>query len=140
MTTYQGIHDTPMIRFKEALAGNVDAMRRTKYFATEKGAYKAFVRVFDEADKAFGIADNYRAYLKARIRAARLWAKGADGQKWNYGLAQVAEHEAEMLLGAGGTGEAFEFTCAQLAKNMGFRVDPKAVTVAEFYSYMKIQA
>lgn len=131
------INNTPMITFKKALAGDFKAMG--KGFFAEKKGYKAFVKVFNEADEAFNIAENYKAYLAKRVEAAKIYLKAINGKPWLFARAKIKENEAELALGAGGEGERFEIVCAQLAKNMGFKIDANTITVADFYSYMKIR-
>jgi malonyl CoA-acyl carrier protein transacylase len=130
------IYDTPMIVFKKALAGDITGMKKG-LFCTDKKAHNNFVGLFDEADKAFNIAEQYREYLRKRVQASSLYAQAVDGKRWLFTIAKVREAEANAIIG-GGTEEEFGKVCARLAKNMGFRVDPSAVTIAEFYSYLLV--
>lgn len=131
------MNNNTMIAFKRALAGDFSGMAKG-LFAKKRG-YKAFIKVFDEADEAFNIAENYKAYLKKRVEACKIYLKAIDDKPWLFAIATLKEQEAETLLGMGGEGEQFEFVCAQLSKNMGFKIDSNTITVAEFYSYMKIR-
>jgi len=128
---------TKMIDFKKGLAGDFSGIK-AGLFPTQKRRVKAFARVFDEADQAFGIADNYREYLTKKVLACKLYAQAVQGKRWLYTQARVRDAEADAVLYSGGKDEQFEVICARLTKKMGVRVDPGAVSVADFYSYLLI--
>jgi len=128
---------TKMIDFKKGLSGNLSGFK-AGLFTTQNSREKAFARVFDEADQAFGIADNYREYLTKKVIACKLYAQAVQGKRWLYTQARVRDAEADAVLYSGGKDEQFEVICARLTKKMGVRVDPGTVSVADFYSYLLI--
>ena len=134
------MHTCPMISFNKALKGDYSEMK-TGLFATKKAQYRAFVRVFDEADKAFNLSDDYKQYLALRVQASQMYAKAVQGQKHFYTRATIKELEAEAIMArlSGGDKVGFEQSCAMLSKKMQFPVKPKEITVAEYYSYIAIK-
>ena len=131
------MQNTRMIDFKKGLAGDLSGIK-AGLFPTQKRREKAFALVFDEADKAFGIADNYREYLAKKVLACKLYAQAVQGKRWLYTQARVRDAEADAVLYSGGKDEQFELVCARLTKKIGVRVDSATVTVADFYSYLLV--
>jgi hypothetical protein len=136
MIYYRDIANCPMVAFRKALKGDYKAMKKG-IFSTKKGCYKAFVAVFDEADKLFSLSENYRKYLHLRVIACNMYLKAVNGQTHYFTRAKIKEAEAESFL-LGGDEAKFEHTCAMLSKKMGYPVRVNEVTVSEFYSYMEL--
>ena len=138
MRYYTNIATCPMTAFRIALKGDYSGMKKGM-IATNKGAYRAFVSVFDEADKAFNLSESYKRYLALRVQASEMYVKAINGQKHYYTRAKIKEAEAEQALGGIGSEISFEASCAMLSKKMGFPVRPSDVSVSEYYAYMDIK-
>ena len=134
------MHTCPMIAFNKALKGDYSEMKKG-LFATKKAQYRAFVCVFDEADKVFNLSNDYRQYLALRVQASQMYAKAVQGQKHYYTRAKIKELEADAVMNrlSGGDKVVFEQSCAMLSKKMQFPVKPKEITVSEYYSYIAIK-
>ena len=97
----------------------------------------AYIRVFDQYVQEFGLPREYSEYLQQMVWAAEEYAESIKpGERWRLTLAQAKENEAKMLLGEG-SNTSFSVTCAQISRAIGFGINPKTVTVAEFYGYLQ---
>ena len=109
-----------------------------KIIAVLKGdeVYGHWESVFDQYIKVYDIPDGYKTYLKKMIKACKLFAKAAKGEKWRMLEAHISEAEAKKAIS--GEGESIEITCARLSKFLGFPVNSRQTSVTQFYSYQKL--
>ena len=136
--THDTIHKCTMLEFKKAMQGDYSEMG-SGLLVSERQKRQAFIKVFDEADNKFNIASIYKKYLSLMVVSVGMFAKGVSGQRHYMTRAILKKAEADMLLNAG-ISDNFEIACAKLSKKVGFRISPKDITVAEFYSYAEIEA
>lgn len=89
----------------------------------------------------FEYLEDYAKIPKLKLEAAKLYASAyRTGSRSKITMAEIKEREIEMLLASQpGTGTDIWAIAAQVSKAMGFRVNPLEVSVAEFYSYIRLK-
>ena len=93
--------------------------------------------IYNEFIKEFGLSQYFLDWLNLRLQALELYREAyVEGEKYKRVLAKVKEAEADELMSSNSTQDNNVY--AIVSKSMGFRVDPKQVSVKEFYQYLKL--
>ena len=133
---YVSIHDCPIGVFQNILQGGNYSLLCYDGKLSEEELNDIWFKIYDEYIRAFGVPELYSKLIKLRIKwgkeQERIWIKG---DKYRESFAAIYKHEAEEL--TKGIKDEFHEALAYISKSMGFRVDPKVVTVYEFYGYVK---
>lgn len=110
-----------------------------KGFKNEKKALKAWINLYDEYIKNFGIPETYSEYLKKRIKANKVWIDVLVKNKTSRRRkAEILESEASQMMKQDETNSNnIGVLSANISKQFGFNVDPSKVSVRQFYSYLK---
>ena len=132
---YTGIEDMPVSVFHEIAATG-------RWELIGKGCGENdWARIFDSFLVRFGYLEDYARIPRLKLEAAKHWAIGyTGGPKWHFTMAQVKEQEIQMIIASeqGGSSDIWA-AAATLSKEMGFRINPTEVSVAEFYSYIRVK-
>lgn len=97
----------------------------------------AWSEIMNQFVNEFGINKSYQDYLNTMLQVVALnYDIYVKGQKWKKIKALSKTKQAESFTSAG-TGISLSEQVANISKQMGFRVDPDAVSVFEFYGYIK---
>jgi len=133
---YDSIHNLPIGIFQKIIKTGNHSLLIKKGKESDKFLSKKWHQIYDEFLKEFGVPDQYRQYIKLKLKWAkeveRVWLKG---ERWRQPRVDIAKHEAKQLIT--GIESDFAETLAYVSKGMSFRVNPNTVTVYEFYSYVK---
>ena len=133
---YDSIHNLPIGIFQQIIKTGNHSLLIKKGKENDKYLSDKWHRIYDEFLKEFGVPDQYKQYIKLKLKWAkeieRVWLKG---EKWRLSFADIAKMEAEQLIN--NIESDFTETLAYVSKGMSFRVNPNTVTVYEFYSYVK---
>lgn len=137
MSYYDSIYTCPVRIFSHVMkTGDYDALTNGRVYK-HKGKY-AWKRLMDEFCKEFGLPEDYKAYLKLRVQASKLYAKAID-KKHYITMARVKEQQAEALIRSmNGESQSLLQTAAMISRELGFAVDVNTCTVAQFYSYLNL--
>lgn len=130
---YNSIHNLPILNYYRITEGG----------SLEDNGVKSsddWAKIEEEYFNDFGFGDRYFNILLLRIQIGKLKGKYyGGGDKSLKTLINVKEAELKRYnKGDTAKGGSLTTTCASLSKFMGFRIDPKEVTVAEFYGYLKL--
>lgn len=132
MDCYNSIHNLPILNYWRITEGGKledNGVKSVEDWANIEREY------FNE----IGFGDRYFNILRLRVQLAQMKARfyaGADPSLKT--LIKVKEMELGKYKTGGGNGGDLVTICASLSKFMGFRINPKEVTVAEFYGYLKL--
>lgn len=96
--------------------------------------------VYDGYISRFGLSEDYLKLIEKKKEIAGLKVERMiSGQKSLNTFIKIAEIELESLQKGDRKDEVdFYESKAQVEKQIGFVLDPKKITVAEFYSYIKV--
>jgi len=98
----------------------------------------AWETIYDEYLKLYGIPQSFQDYCNKKIQAGEMFAESLiEGQSWKRAIYEMLNEEAESAI-ASQQSEEFEKVLAYTSKKVGFRIDPKAMTVREFYGYLNL--
>jgi hypothetical protein len=116
--------------------GDLSFLAKSKYLNSRR-ARKAWIKLFDEYLIEYGAPESYTRYIEKMKKAAALYkAAYVDGKRHELVRARIAQNEAEKELS--GEGESMGVLVARLSKFVGFPLDQKKITVAEFYNYIEL--
>jgi hypothetical protein len=155
--TYHQSSKTRLWRFIEAMEGRTEVLRRSRLFFADTKT--AFMMLYDEygtlsgskhyraeIDRLKKMASKYNLVMRLKmavyVNDEKLMRKitGSSNAKTVEGALKMIVSEYEQLTGTvekeTGSG-GFESTLVEISKYMGFRIDVKSVTVAEFASMLK---
>lgn len=133
---YDSIRNCPLSVWNQiSETGDVRFLYRGGWYRKKK-ALQAYQRIQSEYISEFGIPSFYRDYLKEMGRAAWEWSKVWNGEPWRKPVAMIREAQAKGKLDLMPK-QSFITSLAQVSKGMGYRIDPKKITVWEFYGYVK---
>lgn len=133
---YQSIDEIPLFNWQKCLNGE------TKYvnleLKEEKGNDEAFTKLYDEFLKQRGVNKEYKKYLEILKKKALLQCEYLI-TKDNFKLTQIEIEDAKIvsLQKTSEEGMSIEKTLIYLGKWLGYRLDWKVISVAEFYSIME---
>lgn len=132
---YDSIDNCPLLAWQEvSKTGKHHAIHKGGIYSGKK-AKAAWVKIFDEYLKEFGIPYMYKTYLKNMVWAMDELARSYNKEKWLRPIAQIREAQAIALLSTG-PNVPFSDQVARVSKGMGFQIDPAKTTVAQFYGYV----
>jgi hypothetical protein len=137
--TYNSIDELPIWNFSQInKSGDLGYLYFKYKKPKDKRLLKIWENIYDEFIKRFGLSENYIKYINIRQQALELYKEAyVDGEKYKRVLADIKVAEAERLIEDSEDVDLFEVS-AYLTKNNFGRIDVKVVSVAEFYSYLKI--
>lgn len=118
------------------MAGDLSHVQINHTGVTSSKTQKRWEVLFNQYVDLHGLPEAYQTYLKKMIKACKLFAKAAAGERWRLIQAYISEAEAKQLIS--GEGESIEITCARLSKFLGFPVNSRKTSVTEFYSYIEL--
>jgi hypothetical protein len=99
---------------------------------------EAWELIYDEYLKLYGIPQSFKDYCNKKIQAGEMFAESLiEGQSWKRAIYEMLNEEAESAISSQQS-EEFEKVLAYTSKKVGFRIDPKAMTVREFYGYLNL--
>ena len=135
---YTGIADLPIIKFWD-----INKTQDYKLLLKEgkehpkKFDFKAvWETIFNEYIDQIGLNEKFKEWMALRVRAADYWARSIlENNRTFRTLAKVQERRADDVFGE--QGNELSTVVAGVSKFMGFRVDPREVTVLEFHQYLK---
>lgn len=97
-------------------------------------------KIMDEYVEEYGLNEAYERYLMLRVTATKHYTNVViKNQLHELNLAKKAEAEANRIIGSI-EGSNLIDAISHVAKFMGFRIDMKLVTVAEFYGYIELMS
>ena len=156
LSTYHQSDRTPLYRFTEALKGNIKALKRfpwgnaklaLTYLYDDYGIISGNKQYINEIRQLKALAATYNRIIQLRfalyLSDTRLIRKltGTTNPKAAAGTLKIWISEYEKNSDALNkkpssekSKEGFEAVLAEISKHMGFRINPKEVTVAEFAS------
>lgn len=130
MKSYDSINTCPVYLFNQVLiTGDPEPI----------GGADTWSKLYTEYLEEFGVSDQYKSYIQAKCEECVHEIEAATGGgSLHKTLAQLSKLEAEAIeeKSSGNNSNIYELS-AILSKKMSFRVDPKEVTVVEFYNYLK---
>lgn len=98
---------------------------------------KVWEKIYESYISRFGFSENYLHVLRKKKQIAKLQVKKIlSGDRTIEPLIAVAKLELEKMQKDTGGMDFFEAT-ASLSKALGFPINPKQTTVAEYFSYVK---
>lgn len=106
---------------------------------SDRAAGAAYDQVQTEYFETFGMPDTYRMYLEQAQRAAGEFlqaVKGDEIDRWRINLGEILLTEAKQYV-QGSKSEPFPIVLGKVSRMMGFSIDPKSTTIAEFYGYIE---
>ena len=99
---------------------------------------QAWECIYDEYLKLYGIPQSFQDYCNKKIQAGEAFAESLiQGQSWKRAIYEMLNEEAESAIANQQT-EEFEKVLAYTSKKVGFRINPKDMTVREFYGYLNL--
>ena len=133
---YKSINDLPIYNYQRILEGGE---------FTEWGvdSLEDWLLIEEEFFNQIGFGEAYFNSLRSRVKIVQLKAKYyATGNSFLKTLIRAEESKLKGNKDEEGESKGGSFTdlVAGVSKKMGFRVDPKEVSVAEFYSFLKLNA
>jgi hypothetical protein len=130
------IHETGNLGYLiKGIEGNVPAPRGFKYIAFTL----LFRKLQDEFIIRFGLSDEYVNILNKELQIFKLRAERlASGDKSTGIFISVAEFELEAMNKNMKGGQEFNILKAYMERALSFTINPKVISVAEFYSYLSI--
>lgn len=133
---YKSINEIPIYNYQRILEG-------AEFTEWGVDSLEDWLLIEEEFFNQIGFGEGYFNNLRSRVKIVQLKAKYyATGNKF---LKTLIRNE-ELKIGKGkeeegeSKGGSFTDLVAGVSKKMGFRVDPKEVSVSEFYSYLKLNA
>ena len=133
---FNSIDNCPIGVFQDILRGASLRKLVTKGNPKDKQLIKAWGQIYDEYLKLYGIPDNYQEYCNKKIQAGEVFLQSLEpGQEWRRAIYKLLDSEAEGLIKSTHKNE-FEKVLAQTSKMIGFRLNPREITVREFYGYL----
>lgn len=133
---YDSIHNLPIENwFKYNELANNKLLVRNRFIPY--WSEKVWDKIYDEFIKEIGLNDNFKDYLETHRRIAIMqcnWViapSPADKIRINQ---EIRDLEEKLK------GETMKYNeiIAVISKSQGYRIDPKKVSVYEFYGYLKI--
>lgn len=99
---------------------------------------EAWENIYDEYLKLYGIPQGFQDYCNKKIQAGEMYAESLiEGQSWKRAIYEMLNEEAESAI-SNQRAEEFEKVLAYTSKKVGFRINPKEMTVREFYGYLNL--
>ena len=136
---YNSITDLPVWNFdKINQTGDFGYLcKEYKKCKLTKELIETWDNIMNEFILNFGISDKFKEYLSLKVQALELFKEAyVDGETYKRVLAKVRDSEAEAIFKEGTKQNIYDIS-AYLTKNGFGRIDLKAITVMEFYSYLK---
>lgn len=116
--------------------GNTEVLLTSGIHNPSKG-HTAYQRIFDEYINTFGLPDGYSRYLELMKKAVKLYNNSYnEGKRYLLIKARIAESEAEREISV--EGEKIEVIAARISKYLGFQLNLKTTSIAQFYSYIEM--
>lgn len=135
---YNSIDNCPIGVFQDILRGASLRKLVIKGKPKDKQLIKAWERIYDEYLRLYGIPQGYQEYCNKKIQAGEVFLQSMEaGQEWRRAIYKLLNAEAEGAIKHTHKQE-FEKVLAQTSKMVGFRLNPKEVTVKEFYGYLNL--
>lgn len=132
---YDSIHNCPILYWDWATKeNNPKHLLRSGKHKEGKG-WKELRNISVEFVDEFGIASSHKIYLRMKAKAANTLLKAYEKDMAFLPVAKIMDAEAERFKK---TIPSIKFSqqLKRASQEMGFRVDPKKTTVAEFYGYV----
>ena len=134
---YVSIHDCPIGVFNAVISDKAIYKLCYEGEMKESELIEIWEKIYSEFIKEFGTPDHYQKYISLRKKWAKeqysIWVKG---KKYRESFAEIYKREYEAMVTE--VSNDFHKAVAYVSKEMKFRVDPKEVTVFEFYGYIKL--
>jgi hypothetical protein len=135
---HKSIDTCPIGVFQSILKGADLAKLTTKGKPKAVKLSEAWNTIYDEYLSLYGIPKGFQDYCNKKIQAGEMFMNSLEkGQIWKRALYELLNQEAESAIDSKHA-EEFEKVLAYTSKKAGFRIDPKAVTVREFYGYLNL--
>ncbi len=137
--TYTSISNIPIGVFSEVLSSGNLGMLVLKGNPSIMHLAQVWEIIYNEYLQLFGIPENFRQFALHKKKAGKLWQDVfVKGLAWKKPLAQVQDLKAESYLKESEVGEVtIEQVMAEMGKRVGFYLNPRVVTVKEYYGYKK---
>jgi hypothetical protein len=134
---YQSIKECPMYNWIE-LYEKSDITQLSKTGKVCKRAESVYEKLQDEIINEFGINEDFLRILKLKIQIELLYAEQIEsGNKSNQIFIDIKEIDCRDLMNKQTKIDLFE-TIIAIEKSLGFKINPKRLTVFEFYKYQKV--
>lgn len=133
---YQSIEEIPLFNWQKCLEGDVKYVNlETKEDASNQ---EAFTKLYDEFLQKRGVNKEYKKYLDILKKKAMLQCEFLI-TKDNFKLTQIEIEDAKIvsLQKTSEGGLSIDKTLIYLGKWLGYRLDWKVISVAEFYSILE---
>ena len=82
----------------------------------------------------FGVTEEYKEYVKARVSELREWQRVFGGELHRIPIARNKAKAVDAMTSA--DPQPMRQILAAVSKEMGFRIDPRTTTVVEFFGYV----
>ena len=131
---YKSINDLPIYNYQRILEGG-------SFTDWGVDTLEDWLIIEEEFFNEIGFGDNYFNNLRARVKIVQLKAQYyATGNKFLKTMIRAEEEQIKKPKEGESKGNSFNELVAGVSKKMGFRVNPKEVSVAEFHSYLKLNS
>ena len=138
---YKDIDEMPIYNFEMInKTGNLQylAKRDYKKVKVDKSLEVIWENIYNEYLQEFGINENFVMYLKYKLEAIKYYNNAYNkGLRHEINFAKLAEKNAEELINDGSDISVGDIASV-MAKNMGFRINIKEISVREFYNNIKL--
>jgi hypothetical protein len=106
--------------------------------AREQDLYDAWARIFDDYIERFGLNDLYVRMLKKQQEKAILQLDYVETRdRFKLTLIEIAEMDLKKMMHNGGSKTGIQETLVVLSKWVGYRLNPKEITVSEYFNIRK---
>ena len=126
------VNTLPLAAWESAKTGDLSGISRLPMPKFIKAW--AWRRCCESFVKEFGVTQEYKEYVKARVSELREWQRVFRGERHRIPIARNKAKAVAAMMAA--DPQPMRQIVAAVSKEMGFRIDPRKTTVAEFFGYV----
>lgn len=134
---YETIDEMPLWNWRKCTEGKTEFVRLNKKVGNKKKDADVWTFLYDENIERFGLGKDQETIYELRLRLAELQCDYCiEGNTFMLNEIRMIEQEIIDIVDRIQNGASIDECLMVLSKWMGFRINQKETTVAEFYTYL----
>lgn len=135
---WESIDEMPLHNWMKCSNGEINYVWKIPGSAIQDGDAEKWMNLYDQYIKKYGLTKMYQRMLKVMKDKAILecdFVMTKDRFKLN--LIEIEEQRLKDMMANGGEGMSMDESLVHLSKWLGYRLNPKQITVVEYFNTLK---
>lgn len=134
---YSGIDEIPLYNWDKCLNGEIQYVRKEKK-GNKKEDIENWIKIYDEYLREFGLSKLHKKLLEAiKEKALHECDYVITGDKFKLTLIEMSESKLKQMIEINKVGITTEQTMIHVSKWVGYRINPREITVKEYFYLLK---